>query len=75
MLDKKWKLCPNCYEYCKPLIDDLKIKDKKIADIQHRLKVADIALKFAVDIANIKSNHFWTVKELKEKAEKEVKGV
>ena len=30
MLDKKWKLCPNCYEYCKPLIDNLKIKDKQI---------------------------------------------
>ena len=25
VLDKKLKLCPNCYEYCKPLIDDLKI--------------------------------------------------
>ena len=47
MLDKKLKLCPNCYEYCKPLIDDLKIKDKKIADIQHRLKVAEKALELA----------------------------
>lgn len=37
MLDKKLKLCPNCYEYCKPLFDDLKIKDKQIADLQHRL--------------------------------------
>ena len=32
LLDKKWGLCPNCYEYCKPLIDNLKIKDEKIAD-------------------------------------------
>lgn len=30
MLDKKLGLCPNCYGYCKPLIDDLKIKDKII---------------------------------------------
>ena len=29
MLDKKWKLCPNCYEYCKPLIDDFIKKYKK----------------------------------------------
>lgn len=45
MMDKKWKLCPNCYEYCKPLIDDLKIKDKKIADIQHRLEEKDIHIR------------------------------
>ena len=37
MLDKKFKLCPNCYEYCKPLIDDLKIKDKQIADLKAKL--------------------------------------
>ena len=49
MLDKKWKLCPNCYEYCKPLFDDLKIKDKQIANIQHRLKVAEKALTKAVN--------------------------
>ena len=47
MLDKKWRLCPNCYRYCKPLIDDLKIKDKKIADLQHRLEVAEKALELA----------------------------
>ena len=37
MLDKKLKLCPNCYEYCKPLFDDLKIKDKQIADLEAKL--------------------------------------
>lgn len=55
-------------------ISELDDQQQIITDLQHRLKVADIALKFAVDIANIKSNHFWTVKELKEKAEKEAKG-
>lgn len=40
MLDKKWKLCPNCYEYCKPLFDDLKIKDKQIADLETKLAEA-----------------------------------
>lgn len=74
MLEKRWGLCPNCYEYCKPLIDNLKIKDKKISDLQHRLGVAEKALEMAVDIANIKSNHLWTIEELKEKAEREVKG-
>ena len=49
MLDKKWKLCPNCYEYCKPLIDVLKIKDKQISDLQHRLEVAEKALELACD--------------------------
>ena len=44
MLDKKWGLCPNCYEYCKPLIDGLKIEYKRIADVQHRLEVVDKAL-------------------------------
>lgn len=37
MLDKKLKLCPNCYEYCKPLFDDLKIKDKQIAKLEAKL--------------------------------------
>ena len=55
-------------------ISELDDQQQIITDLQHRLKVADIALKFAVDIANIKSNHFWTIKELKEKAEKEAKG-
>lgn len=49
MLDKKLKLCPNCYEYCKPLIDDLKIKDKQIANLHHRLKVAEKALELACE--------------------------
>lgn len=47
MLDKKFELCPNCYEYCKPLIDGLKIKDKQIANLQNRLKVAEKALELA----------------------------
>ena len=37
MLDKKWGLCPNCYGYCKPLIDDLKIKDKRIKELEEEL--------------------------------------
>ena len=41
MLDKKLKLCPNCYEYCKPLFDDLKIKDKQIAKLEAKLKEKD----------------------------------
>ena len=41
MLDKKWKLCPNCYEYCKPLFDDLKIKDKQIAKLEAKLVEKD----------------------------------
>lgn len=49
LFDKKWVLCPNCYEYCKPLIDNLKIKDKQIAGLQHRLEVADKALELAVN--------------------------
>lgn len=49
-------------------------KDKKIADLQHRLDVTEKALELAVNIANIKSNHFWSSEELKEKAESELKG-
>ena len=49
MLDKKWGLCPNCYEYCKPLIDGLKIEYKRIADVQHRLEVAEKALELACE--------------------------
>lgn len=41
MLDKKLKLCPNCYEYCKPLFDDLKIKDKQIAKLEAKLAEKD----------------------------------
>lgn len=37
MLDKKLELCPTCYEYCKPLIDGLKIKYKNIADLEAKL--------------------------------------
>ena len=37
MLDTKLKLCPDCYEYCKPLFDDLKIKYKQIADLEAKL--------------------------------------
>ena len=48
-------------------------KDREIADLQHRLEISEIAVESAVEIANIKSNHFWTVEELKEKAEKELK--
>ena len=65
MLDKKWKLCPNCYEYCKPLIDDLKIKDKKIADIQHRLKFKEQAEKeleqenLSLQEQSIRDNQNW----------------
>lgn len=44
MLDKKLKLCPNCYEYCKPLFDDLKIKDKQIADLEAKLADKDLAI-------------------------------
>lgn len=47
MLDKKLELCPNCYEYCKPLIDALKIEYKRIADLQHRLKVSEMAFENA----------------------------
>ena len=36
-LDTKLKLCPDCYEYCKPLFDDLKIKYKQIADLEAKL--------------------------------------
>lgn len=49
-------------------------KNKQISDLRHRLEVTEKALELAVGIANIKSNHFWTIKELKEKAEKETKG-
>lgn len=48
-------------------------KDREIADLQHRLEISEIAVESAVEIANIKSNHFWTVEELKEKTEKELK--
>ena len=43
LLDKKWGLCPNCYEYCKPLFDDLKIKDKQIADLEAKLAIQNQA--------------------------------
>ena len=43
-----------------------------ISDLQHRLEVAERAVESAVEIANIKSNHFWTVEELKEQAEAEI---
>ena len=77
MLDKKWKLCPNCYEYCKPLIDNLNIKDKQIAGLQHRLKVAENALnEMANDwcLMNNPNKPSDVVKKYKEEAEKEVKG-
>lgn len=62
--------------YCvdKKIVKLLNQQDKEIADLQHRLDVAEKALELAVDIANIKSNHFWTSEELKEKAESELKG-
>ena len=41
--------------------------------LKHQLKVAEKAVESAVEIANIKSNHFWTVEEFKEQAEKELK--
>lgn len=46
--------------------------NKQIADLQHRLEVAEKAVELAISIANIKSNHLWTSKELKEKAEAEI---
>lgn len=46
--------------------------NKQIADLQHRLKVAEKAVELAISIANIKSNHLWTKKELQEKAEAEI---
>ena len=57
-----------------PIIDLFNQFDEQISDLQHRLKVAEIAVESVIEIANIKSNHFWTTKELKEKAEKELKG-
>ena len=47
-------------------------KGREIADLQHRLEVSERAVESAVEIANIKSNHFWTVEELKEQAEAEI---
>lgn len=79
MLDKKWKLCPNCYEYCKPLIDDLKIKDKKIAYLQHLLEVAEKALELACiecaffDYSKTENGKAKQKRFIKQ-AEKEVKG-
>lgn len=90
MLDKKLELCPNCYEYCKPLIDGLKIEYKRIADLQHKLKVAEIATKLACDYLNAvegdelyelckdiyNDNDYLMAKMnyFKEQAEKEIKG-
>ena len=80
MLDKKWKLCPNCYEYYKPLIDDLKIKDKQIADLQHKLEVAERATKLACDeLRNLNYRTFDNAdidfeRQFKEQAEEEIKG-
>ena len=79
MLDKKLELCPNCYEYCKPLIDNLKIKYKHIADLQHRLEVAEIATKLACDeLRNLNYRTFnntdiYFEQQFKEQAEKELK--
>lgn len=44
MLDTKLNLCPDCYEYCKPLFDDLKIKYKQIADLEAKLAEKDKAI-------------------------------
>lgn len=54
------------------LREDLCRKDKQITDLQHQLEVAERAVEFAISIANIKSNHLWTKKELQEKAESEI---
>lgn len=78
MLDKKWKLCPNCYGYCKPLIDDLKIKDRQITDLQQRLEVTEKALELACK--EIDSEYMYGVycteypQYFKEQAEKEIEG-
>lgn len=79
MLDKKWRLCPNCYGYCKPLINDLKIKDKKIAKLQHKLEVAERTTKLACDeLRNLNYKTFDNSdidfeQQFKEQAEKELK--
>ncbi len=48
--------------------------EQELAELKQKSNVLEKALEFAVEIANIKSNHFWTSKELKEKAESELKG-
>ena len=56
MLDKKWRLCPNCYRYCKLLIDDLKIKDKqsqKQLAISELEKLKENAWQSATDISQL----------------------
>lgn len=77
MLEKKWGLCPNCYEYCKPLIDDLKIKNKKITKLQHRLDVAEKALELLSqsNISNVMEEERQPMIDyIKEQAENELKG-
>ena len=80
MLDKKLKLCPNCYEYFKPLFDDLKIKDKQIANLQHQLEVAERATKLACDELRhlnyiiFDNTDIYFEQQFKDQAEKEVKG-
>ena len=60
------------------LREDLCRKDKKIADLQHKLKVAEIATKLACE--EIDSEYMYGVyrteypQYFKEQAEKEVKG-
>lgn len=53
MLDTKLKLCPDCYEYCKPLFDDLKIKYKQIADLEAKLAEKEEQIKDAREAGNM----------------------
>ena len=61
-------------------LDDLELRLEDIEhyayqankQLQHKLEVAERAVESAVEIANIKSNQFWTVEELKEQAEAEI---
>lgn len=40
---------------------------------EHQISVLEKALEIAVNIANLKSNHLWTIEEIKDKAQKELK--